>query len=1090
VIGRRSRSTERSRAGSWLTLALGVVVAASLLAPGGAGAGEPGIGFAKGDLAGEISVRPTSLQFGPDGRLYVAQLDGTINAYSIVRHGPGDYEVAATETLTQIAAIRNHDDDGTVNPDVTGRFVLGLLVVGTPARPVIYATSSDPRWGGDEAGDTNLDTNSGTISRLRWNGTAWRHRILVRGLPRSEEVHAPNGLVLDDGTMYVAVGGNTNMGAPSWEFAFLPEYALSGAILSVDLAGLGELPYDLPTLNDRSRPGNPDPHDPFGGNDGRNQARIVPGGPVQVYSPGFRNPYDLTIASNGRMYATDNGPNAGAGGPPVGEGPGGACTNEVNEPGISAHDSLHLVEGPSDYHGAANPTRGNTDNTWGTQSPVPAENPIECDWLPPGPERGSLATFPESTNGLEEYTATNFGGAMQGDLLATTLLDNLVYRIRLSPDGTEVDSVDALFSTVAKRPLDVTSQPDAGPFPGTIWVADQPSGRIVAFEPNDYGGTPPDCSGADDPGLDEDADGYANDDEIDNGTDPCSAGDVPPDADGDFVSDRTDPDDDDDGRNDAIDAFAVDPDDGGTLPLSLTWDPGDDDPGGLIETGFTGLMSDGLTDYLDRFEPSAMTVGSATGSLTVDAVPAGTARGVKNTQRFGFQAGLDVSTSTAPFRVRGRVVAPFAGGAPQPGQEIGVFVGTGTQDDYVHVVLGADGVSALRERAGAIDAARSRALVLPGPNSVDVMLDVDPTARTVQPRFAIPGGGGSGLVGAPIPIPASWIDAPGGLAVGLIATSRGPGPRFPGSWDFLKAVPLGAARTTPVERGAGGSWAPRAPTGLPRTEVGYARVGSRFYLGWGGTLHQRYNPARDRWRTLAPMPQALNHIQTVTFGGRTYAIGGLVMQPGSPKPSSGTVWIYDPATDTFSSGAPMPEGRERGAGGVAVHDGRIFYVGGLHDGVAVPWVDAYDPVGDEWESLPDAPRARDHFHAAVVDGVLHAIGGRAGVPNDPFAFHDALDLESGEWTSGLAPLPTPRGGYAVAVLGSEILVIGGEGNGRAYRKVEAYDTAEDTWRTLAPMGKRRHGIQAVVWRGKVFVAAGDTTQGGGSPTDSHERFTP
>ena len=76
----------------------------------------------------------------------------------------------------------------------------------------------------------------------------------------------------------------------------MPEYALSAAILEIDLAAIGNTTYDLPTLDDEDRAGNPDANDPFGGNDGKNQAKIVPGGPVQVYAPGFRNAYDLVIA--------------------------------------------------------------------------------------------------------------------------------------------------------------------------------------------------------------------------------------------------------------------------------------------------------------------------------------------------------------------------------------------------------------------------------------------------------------------------------------------------------------------------------------------------------------------------------------------------------------------------------------------------------------------------------------------------------------------------------------------------------------------------------------------------------------------------
>ena len=162
------------------------------------------------------------------------------------------------------------------------RLVTGMLVTGTAERPVLYVSSSDPRIAaGPDAITKDVDTNSGVISRLRWNGSEWERLDLVRGLPRSKENHATNGLALDPGsnTLFVAQGANTNQGAPSKYLGFLPEYALSGAILAVDLAQVEERPHDLPTLDDDSRDGERDAGDPFGGNDGRNQARLVPGVP-------------------------------------------------------------------------------------------------------------------------------------------------------------------------------------------------------------------------------------------------------------------------------------------------------------------------------------------------------------------------------------------------------------------------------------------------------------------------------------------------------------------------------------------------------------------------------------------------------------------------------------------------------------------------------------------------------------------------------------------------------------------------------------------------------------------------------------------
>ena len=86
---------------------------------------------------------------------------------------------------------------------------------------MLYVTSSDPRIGGGVDGTpTPLDTNSGVVSRLTRVGGVWQRQDLVRGLPRSEENHATNTMVLDQSsnTLYVAQAGNTNMGAPSHNF--------------------------------------------------------------------------------------------------------------------------------------------------------------------------------------------------------------------------------------------------------------------------------------------------------------------------------------------------------------------------------------------------------------------------------------------------------------------------------------------------------------------------------------------------------------------------------------------------------------------------------------------------------------------------------------------------------------------------------------------------------------------------------------------------------------------------------------------------------------------------------------------------------
>jgi len=386
----------------------------------------------------------TYLQFGPDGRLYVAELYGLIKIYTITKDGPNNYRVTDQETLTNVFSIPNHDDDGSFNSK-DERELTSLVVGGTAANPIIYAVSSDP-WSGGPGGDVDKDTNSGVITRMTWTGSSWSTIDLVRGLPASEENHASHGLELAsiNGTNYLILcqGGNTNAGSPSQNFAWTTEYALSAAILAINLDQLDGMStktdgsrtykYDLPTLDDPSRPNvngidDPnqagyngiDPGDPWGGNDGLNQAKLVPGGPVQILSPGYRNSYDLTITESGALFVTDNGANEGWGGFPENEGLGGNATNNyrVGEPGssvaengegpITNQDHLTLITTDlnsytfgSFYGGHPNPVRSNP-----ASAGIFTRGPHSSD---PGDSNGNSYTDDWFRNTILDVTNPNF----------------------------------------------------------------------------------------------------------------------------------------------------------------------------------------------------------------------------------------------------------------------------------------------------------------------------------------------------------------------------------------------------------------------------------------------------------------------------------------------------------------------------------------------------------------------------------------------------------------------------------------------------------------------------------------------------------
>ncbi|MDJ0787930.1 MAG: ring canal kelch-like protein, partial [Myxococcota bacterium] len=889
-VGSREARSVAPSSGAWLAF-----VAALLVCLGAGSAWAQSFGLSNLDFNGNGSVaQSTSLEFGPDGRLYVLQLNGTIDVLTIQRNGPDDYVVTASEEILLVKNIPNHDDDGTPNAD-DKREATGITVVGTALNPVIYATSSDARVGGP-SGDKDLDTNSGVITRLTWNGTTWDAVDLVRGLPRSEENHATNGLefVTVNGTDYLIVcsGGHTNAGSPSTNFAWHTEYALSAAVLSVDLTALELLPvlndgardyvYDLPTVDDPTRAnangiGDPnaagydgvDVNDPWGGNDGLNQAKIVPGGPVQIFSPGYRNTYDLVVTESGAVYLTENGANGGWGGFPENEGPGGTTTNNfrVGEPGstgpdpvdgeakVNNKDHLHLLTNDistyawgSFYGGHPTPIRANPagaglftrgihssdvgdtngngfeDDWFRTQNfdpngsgeaadaskalpadwppvPIGLANPVEGDFRnpggsnPDGPVDDIITIWANNTNGIDEYTASNFGGAMQGDLIAGKSGGTL-HRVQLNPDGSLDTLTEDWNSNLGGNPLGVTANGDADPFPGTIWVGTF-SSNIVVLEPQDLGSCPLPGEPGYDPNADNDLDGYTNEDEDQNGTDLCNGGSQPNDFDkvagAPLVSDLNDPDDDGDGIDDSVDVMQLgNPAVGGTdaFPLPVDNELFSDNPvlQGYLGLGFTGLMNNGAAnpnwlDWIDQPDagPNPNDVlGGAVGAMTMQMTD-GTAYGLFNDQEKGFQYGVDVP-GTGAFTVQGRLLNLGAGFQLYPtggDAELGIFLGDGTQSNYIELLISGDGVEAFQELGDTPQTSLFDPIAVPNrpTGSVEFELRVDADSGLVEALYGFDGSSlvslGTIVAGGAV---LSAIQTPGTpVMVGLIGSSYAAG---------------------------------------------------------------------------------------------------------------------------------------------------------------------------------------------------------------------------------------------------------------------------------------------------------------------------
>jgi glucose/arabinose dehydrogenase len=417
-----------------LALFLCIVVAAgySLQGVSVASAVEP-INFNRGVVAGGgfITSGPTALAVGPDGRLYVADGSGKIQALTLD---------ANTKAVTAVQQI-------TTATDLQEVYGIAFDPNDASSPPPIYVTNTISGFG--DVGQAPAGSFPGKVTKISGPGYTTRTDIIT-GLPISNSGHEANDLAFGpDGRLYIEQGSSTNAGVvnPHPGLFQLADTPLSGAILVADIhaAGFnGNVTY-IPTSTYSS-------------------SVDKTAGDVSVYAAGFRNPYGMVFHSNGKLYATDNGPNAGY---------GPASTSCTTDSGGDAAglDELNVVDAGK-YYGHANRNRGRTDARqcvyhFGTE-------PTTVDYTAP-----IESNLPASSDGIAEYKPATFGGQMQGDLVYAAWVNGDVHRVKLSADGASV-LADTTLAAGFANPLAVAVDTD-----GTIFVAEYGGNTISFLQPNE-----------------------------------------------------------------------------------------------------------------------------------------------------------------------------------------------------------------------------------------------------------------------------------------------------------------------------------------------------------------------------------------------------------------------------------------------------------------------------------------------------------------------------------------------------------------------------------------------------------------------------
>lgn len=283
-----------------------------------------------------------------------------------------------------------------------------------------------------------------------------------------------------------------------------------------------------------------------------------------------------------------------------------------------------------------------------------------------------------------------------------------------------------------------------------------------------------------------------------------------------------------------------------------------------------------------------------------------------------------------------------------------------------------------------------------------------------------------------------------------------------------------------------------------RHESSYVELNGKFYLigGRNGRPTEVFDPVAKTWNNLGQPPVEFHHIQPVAHNGKIYVVGGLTGDYLDETPLA-NVYIFDPADNGWTTGPGIPTNRRRGAAGTVVYNNKIYLVGGTtdgHEGGYSKWVDEFNPTTGGWVTKADAPRARDHFTAAVVNNKLYAAGGRQTDQPNPFDAEitqvDVYDFANDSWSTLSQRLPSKRSGAISVVHGEKLIVVGGESDAQAssHRTVEVYDVASENWSTSPKMIYGRHSGGAVIWENYLYVISGSANKGGGPEHKNQERL--
>jgi len=322
---------------------------------------------------------------------------------------------------------------------------------------------------------------------------------------------------------------------------------------------------------------------------------------------------------------------------------------------------------------------------------------------------------------------------------------------------------------------------------------------------------------------------------------------------------------------------------------------------------------------------------------------------------------------------------------------------------------------------------------------------------------------------------------------------------------FLIQFLIISSLSLPLVSATEDSWTTVEPMPTARSGLGVAVVDGKIYAIGGqngeGVLNitEEYDPITNDWTTKTSMPTARSDFGIAVYQDKIYVIGGTI--------GSGIAWgeslltgateVYDPATDTWTTKTSMPTPRQ-GLEANVVSDkiyliGGVRYVGGLLH-LEFDENEVYDPATDSWTTKAPLPTAVWGYSSAVVDNKIYLIGGgnKTSDGTFPVTLNQIYNPATNTWNFGQS-VPTglwhaDAGATTGVFAPKRIYVLGGAYYSVTYNLTQTYDPEANTWTTGTPIPTPRYGLGVAVIDDELYAIGGKTERDNYSAIN--EKYTP